>query len=161
MKKTIATALFALAAGAASSALAQQPGVELGVLECQIEGGVGLIISSSKDMRCDFQPSDATFAPEPYFGAVNKFGIDIGVTEATTMSWLVLAPSSNIYAPGALAGDYVGASAEASAGIGGGANLLIGGTGTNFTLQPLSLQTQTGLNIAVGVTQFQLRSSSN
>ena len=105
MKKTIATALFALAAGAASSALAQQPGVELGVLECQIEGGVGLIISSSKDMRCDFQPSDATFAPEPYFGAVNKFGIDIGVTEATTMSWLVLAPSSNSYAPGGGARD--------------------------------------------------------
>ncbi len=145
----------------ATSAQAQQPGIELGVLDCQIEGGVGLILGSSKDMKCSFDPADKTFAPEPYFGAVNKYGLDIGVTEETSMSWLVLAPSSNIYAPGALAGDYVGASAEASAVIGGGANLLVGGTDTNFTLQPLSLQTQTGVNLAVGVTQFQLRSSSN
>ena len=161
MKKTIATALLALAASAGAPAMAQQPGVELGVLDCQIEGGVGLILGSSKDMRCSFSPADKTFAPEPYFGAVTKYGLDVGVTEATAMSWLVLAPSSNIYAPGALAGDYIGASAEASAGVGGGANLLVGGSGTNFTLQPLSLQTQTGLNLAVGVTQFQLRSASN
>lgn len=144
-----------------SPALAQQAGVELGVLDCQIEGGVGLILGSSKDMSCSFEPSDKTFAPEPYFGAVNKFGLDIGVTQATSMNWLVLAPSSNIYAPGALAGDYVGATAEASAVVGGGANLLVGGSDTNFTLQPLSLQTQTGVNLAVGVTQFQLRSASN
>ncbi|TIV24033.1 MAG: DUF992 domain-containing protein, partial [Mesorhizobium sp.] len=30
-----------------------------------------------------------------------------------------------------------------------------------FTLQPLSVQTQTGLNIAIGVSQFQLRSTAN
>lgn len=76
------------------------------------------------------------------------------------MSWLVLAPSLNIYAPGALAGDYVGASAEVTAGIGAGANLLVGGAGPSFTLQPVSLQTQTGMNLAVGVSQFQLRSTA-
>ena len=161
MKNAIIVALVALAANASTLACAQQPGIELGILNCQIEGGVGLVLGSSKDMKCSFEPSDKTFAPEPYFGAINKFGLDIGVTEATSMGWLVLAPSSNIYAPGALAGDYVGASAEASAVVGGGANLLVGGSQTNFTLQPLSLQTQTGVNLAVGVTQFQLRSASN
>ena len=64
------------------------------------------------------------------------------------MRWLVLAPSSNIYAPGALAGDYLGASAEVTAAVGAGANLLVGGMNGTFTLQPLSLQTQTGLNLA-------------
>ena len=70
----------------------------------------------------------------------------------------MLAPSNNIYAPGALAGDYVGASADASVAVGGGANLLVGRTAQTFTLQPLSVQAQTGLNIAVGITEFQLRS---
>ena len=62
-------------------------------------------------------------------------------------------------APGALAGDYVGASAEASAGVGVGANLLVGGSDESFTLQPVSVQTQTGVNLALGVTSFELRSA--
>ena len=41
-----------------------------------------MILGSSKDMKCTFQPADKTFAPEPYFGVVNKYGLDIGVTEA-------------------------------------------------------------------------------
>ena len=107
---------------------------------------------------CTFNPADQSFAPEAYFGAVSKWGIDIGTTDQAVMRWLVLAPSSNIYAPGALAGDYVGASAEVTAAVGAGANLLVGGSNGTFTLQPLSVQTQTGLNLAVGVTSFQLRS---
>ena len=98
---------------------------------------------------------------ENYFGAVSKWGIDIGTTDKAVMRWLVFAPSSNIYAPGALAGDYLGASAEVTAAVGAGANLLAGGLNGSFTLQPLSLQTQTGLNLAVGVTRFQLRSIDN
>ena len=86
---------------------------------------------------------------------------DIGFTGATQMGWLVMGPSSNIYAPGALAGDYVGASAEITAAVGAGANLLVGGSDKTFMLQPLSLQTQTGVNIAIGVSQFQLRSTAN
>ena len=61
----------------------------------------------------------------------------------------------------AAAGDYVGASAGVTAAVGAGANLLVGGSSQAFTLQPLSLQTQTGLNLAVGVSQFQLRSTAN
>ena len=109
-------------------AAAQQAGVELGVLDCTIDGGTGFIIGSKKDLRCTFNPADQTFAPENYFGAVSKWGIDIGTTDQAVMRWLVLAPSSNIYAPGALAGDYVGASAEVTAAVGAGANLLVGGS---------------------------------
>ena len=139
-------------------AAAQQPGVELGVLDCAISGGTGFIIGSKKDLHCTFTSVNQTFAPESYFGVVSKWGLDIGSTDGAQMRWLVLAPSNNIYAPGALAGDYVGASAEVTAAVGAGANLLVGGLGNTFTLQPLSVQTQTGYNLALGVTRFQLRS---
>ena len=58
------------------------------------------------------------------------------------------------------AGGVVGASAEASVAVGGGANLLVGGSEKMFTLQPLSVQAQTGLNLAVGVTDFRLRTAA-
>ncbi|MCO5070694.1 MAG: DUF992 domain-containing protein [Rhizobiaceae bacterium] len=140
---------------------AQQSGVELGMLDCVIDGGTGFIFGSTKDVRCTFEPADKEWAPESYFGVINKFGLDIGYTDATIMRWAVLAPIANVYAPGALSGDYVGASAEVTAAIGAGANLLVGGSDRSFTLQPLSVQTQTGLNFAVGVSQFQLRSVNN
>ena len=142
----------------ATPALAQQ-GVELGLLDCVVDGGVGFIIGSTKDVKCTYTPAGSEFAPEAYFGVIEKIGLDIGVTGTTIIQWLVVAPNNNIYVPGALAGDYVGASAEVTAAIGAGANLLIGGSSQSFTLQPVSLQAQTGLNIAVGVTSFELRSA--
>lgn len=159
MRRLLAAALTALPLS--GTALAQRGGIELGMLDCAIEGGAGFVFGSRKDLSCTFTPADPTFAPEPYFGAVTKYGLDIGVTSATVMQWLVLAPTANIYAPGMLAGDYVGASAEVTAAIGAGANLLVGaGQDSGLVLQPLSLQAQTGVNLAIGVSQFQLRSSA-
>lgn len=160
MHKTI-IAVAVIAAALTGQAHARDQGIELGTLECAIGGGTGFIFGSSKDLSCTFTPADKTFAPEAYFGAVNKYGLDIGTTKQSVMQWLVLTPLKNIYAPGALAGDYIGASAEVTATVGAGANLLVGGSSQVFTLQPLSLQTQTGINIAIGVSQFQLRSTAN
>ncbi len=159
--RSLAVIFFAIFLASIVPVRAQHGGVELGLLDCVIEGGTGFIIGSTKDVRCTFEPADRQWAPESYFGVINKFGLDVGYTEAAIMRWAVLASSGNIYAPGALAGDYVGASAEVTAAVGAGANLLIGGSGQTFTLQPLSVQTQTGLNFAVGVSQFQLRSTGN
>ena len=58
---------------------------------------------------------------------------------------------------GALAGGYAGVSAEATAGLGIGANALLGGSNKSIALQPLSVQGQEGLNIAVGVAELRLR----
>jgi len=149
-----------LATVAISPAAAQKEGVELGVLDCVIKGGTGFIIGSSKDLSCTFKPADKDFLPENYFGVVNKFGLDVGTTGEVFMQWLVLAPTANIYAPGALAGNYVGASAGATAVVGAGANLLVGGSNSTFTLQPISVEAQTGVNVALGVSEFQLRSSN-
>jgi hypothetical protein len=160
--RTIAlAATVVILCGFLPRAQAQDGGVELGVLDCAIGGGAGFIFGSSKDLSCTFTPANTTFAPEAYFGVVNKYGLDIGTTEKTEMRWVVLSPLENIYAPGALAGDYVGASAEVTAAVGAGANLLVGGSRRAFTLQPLSVQTQTGINLAIGVSQFQLRSAAN
>ena len=159
LKTIIAAAIIAIAW--TGQTRAQDQGLELGVLDCAIGGGTGFIFGSNKDLSCTFTPADKTFAPEAYFGAVNKYGLDIGTTKQAVMGWLVLTPLKNIYAPGALAGDYLGASAEVTATVGAGANLLVGGSSQAFTLQPLSLQTQTGINLAIGVSQFQLRSTEN
>jgi hypothetical protein len=57
---------------------------------------------------------------------------------------------------GALAGSYGGVSAEATAIVGFGANVLVGGFKKSITLQPLSIQAQTGLDLAAGVAGLSL-----
>ena len=67
----------------------------------------------------------------------------------------MIAPATGL-PHGALSGTYTGVGAQASAGAGVGANVLVGGTGRAFSLQPVSVQGQTGLNIAGGVTTVTL-----
>ena len=160
MKNALIVAAAAAFMTAVTGAQAQNEGIELGALDCRVEGGAGFIIGSTKDVLCTYTPADKALAPESYHGTINKIGLDIGVTGETLITWVVIGPSKDIYAPGALAGNYVGASAEASAAIGAGANLLVGGSKNTFTLQPLSVQAQTGVNLAVGVTDFRLRTAA-
>jgi hypothetical protein len=70
------------------------------------------------------------------------------------MVWAVYAPTNR--PAGALAGSYVGASAEATVGGGIGANVLVGGSNRTIEMQPLSLQGQAGLNVAAGVAGIDL-----
>jgi hypothetical protein len=160
MRHRLVAAATAAFLTAMPGAEAQNEGIELGALDCRVEGGAGFIVGSTKDVLCTYTPADKALAPESYHGTINKIGLDIGVTAETRIAWVVLGPSKDIYAAGALAGNYVGASAEASAAVGVGANLLVGGSRNTFTLQPLSVQAQTGLNLAVGVTDFSLRSAA-
>lgn len=152
----------AVAASALSLMLLAAPGtqaregVRVGVLTCQVEGGPGFIFGSSKELRCRYEGSNGK--AERYEGEINKFGIDIGVTGPATMTWAVVAPSDDV-GRGALEGNYVGASAGASAGVGGGANLLVGGSNDTISLQPLSVQGNTGVNAALAVAELVLRAS--
>ena len=129
--------------------------VQLGVLDCKVSGGAGFIVGSSKGVACTFRTGEK--APEAYVGSISKFGLDVGVTTGSVIKWVVYGTSDGTYAPGALAGSYGGVSAEATAAFGAGANALVGGSGRNFVLQPVSLQGQRGLNLAVGVSSFKLR----
>ena len=49
------------------------------------------------------------------------------------------------------------AGAEATVGLGLGANALVGGFRKSINLQPISVQAQTGLNVAAGVQSLHLR----
>ena len=146
-------ASVAVLIASAQTTVAQQ-GVKVGALRCEVSGGLGLIITSSKEMSCDF--TSARGHREHYYGTIRKFGLDIGATDRGILAWDVFAPSAGPK-PGALAGDYAGVGASATVGAGVGANALVGGSGRSLTLQPLSVQAQTGLALAAGVAELTLR----
>jgi len=142
---------------AAISCAAAQDRVKAGTLVCDVSGGIGMIIASNKAVQCQFNP-DMPGPPEIYYGSISKFGLDIGATSAGQMVWAVFAPSS--FGHGALAGNYAGATAEATVAVGLGANALVGGSSRTVALQPLSVTGQTGLNLAAGVASLELRSAN-
>ena len=156
MRRTVvlATALLVGLIVLAAPARAQNQ-VVIGVLTCEGGQGIGLILGSKKTYACRYAPSNGA-PPESYQASVTKIGLDIGVTGKTVIVWTVLA-SKPPAVPRALAGNYAGASADVALGIGGGAKVLVGGSAKSIVLQPLSLQGQTGLNLAVGIAGLTLR----
>jgi hypothetical protein len=140
---------FVLAAVAPAAAA----DVKVGVLTCKVAPGIGMIIGSSKGLACDFQPSAGKH--ERYHGSIDKVGLDIGFTAGEVIIWSVFAPKTS-YSHHALAGNYIGGSAEASVGVGLGANVLVGGSERSFALQPVSVQGSTGVNVAAGITSLSL-----
>ncbi len=136
-------------------AQAQRPVWEQsGTLNCDVSAGFGFIIGSQRQVNCLFTPSYPA-PPEQYIGTITKVGLDIGVTAAGTLIWNVL--QSTTRRRGVLAGSYAGASAEVTAGVGLGANLLVGGNERSVALQPLSVQGQVGINIAAGIAEISLQ----
>jgi len=149
----ILAAVAAIAGLLAPQRAEAQARIEVGVLTCTAQGSTGFIITSTKYLRCRFnRPGRDEF----YRGTISKFGLDIGATKQTTIAWAVLAPTSNI-PPRSLNGNYGGVGAEATVGLGIGANALIGGSRRSIILQPLSVQAQQGLNIAIGIESLELR----
>ena len=156
MRKPLAAlAALAVTAVVAAPVVTQaQDRTKVGALTCDISGGIGMIIASKKQVTCLFTPSAPNAPKEVYTGSITKFGLDVGATSGGEMVWSVFAPSNRKF--GALAGSYGGASAEATVGVGAGANVLVGGSNRTVTLQPVSVQGQTGLNLAVGVSGLTL-----
>jgi hypothetical protein len=133
-------------------------GVKIGYLDCTIAGGAGYVIGSSKEVNCVFKSTIDGEPLDDYSGAMRKLGVDLGFTTEGRLIWAVLAPTAG-YHHGSLAGLYQGASAEATIGLGVGANVLAGGTSGSIHLQLLSLQGQVGLNIAAAGTSMTLTST--
>ncbi len=148
-----AAAALTLTAMAGSPAPAQST-AQVGTLSCDVSAGVGMILTQSQTMMCVFTPANGG-PPDPYLGHIDEFGVALGAVNQGHLVWGVIAPSSGL-PRGALSGTYGGVGAQATAGAGVGANVLVGGTGRSFSLQPLSIQGQTGLNIAGGVTTVTL-----
>lgn len=149
MKRGRVTKSLAVAAGLLmAGAPAAQADIKVGMLKCQIEAGFGYIIGSSKELTCKFQRLGGL--NEHYSGKIIKVGADVGFTGTGNLIWTVFAPSEDVDY-GALSGTYFGASAEAAAGIGLGANVLIGGWQRSVNLQPVSVSAHTGFNAAGGL----------
>jgi Protein of unknown function (DUF992) len=154
MQKIAKLAVIAVMPVMVTGVAVAQERAQVGQLTCDISGGIGLVFGSQRTLNCTFTPS----VPGPleyYAGTLTKLGVDIGVTDGGGMVWLVYAPTSR--PAGALSGRYGGAAAEATVGAGIGANVLIGGSNRTVELQPVSLQGQSGLNVAAGVAGIDLR----
>ena len=156
MHKPLKAGILALALAAVLPAGSLAQGVErtkVGTLSCDISAGIGVIIASKKSVTCMFTPSQPG-PREVYTGSISKFGLDIGATAGGEMVWAVYAPTTRRF--GALAGNYSGVSGEATVGAGLGANVLVGGSNRTVALQPVSIQGQAGVNLAVGVADLEL-----
>ena len=148
-----AIGLAGLAASLPTAAQAQG-GVRVGTLTCHVASGWGFVFGSSKSLRRTFAPAPGR--AECYAGTINKFGVDIGYTQGGVLVWAVFAPTGNL-APGTLNGNYVGATGSATVGVGAGANVLVGGSNSTISLQPVSVEGNTGLNVAAGIGSISLR----
>ena len=82
-------------------------------------------------------------------------GVDLGFTTQGKLVWAVFAPTAG-YHRGSLGGLYQGATAEATLGLGVGANVLVGGTAGSIQLQTISVTGQVGLNLAATGTSVTL-----
>lgn len=148
-------ACTALSFAAVPAMASEDKYVQVGMLKCDVDGGVGLLLGSKKDMTCTFEKKDGD--KETYTGHVLKVGIDIGITKESHITWAVFAPSGD-HKDGALAGKYDGVGAEATVAGGIGANALFN-AGKSVALQPFSVQDQKGANIAAGLEQLELNYS--
>jgi hypothetical protein len=154
LRHAVGAVAIVLAIASAERAVAQQ--IRAGLLTCDVSAGIGLIIGSQKQVSCVFTPDQPSWPGrrEDYDGSITKFGLDLGATAGGVMVWAVF--TETVAGPGFLAGDYVGATGEATLGAGLGANVLIGRSNRTVTLQPLSVGGQIGLNLAVGVAALHL-----
>ncbi len=151
--RCITPALFVGFMLAAAPAYAQGHSIRQGVLTCRTSASIGLIVGSRQRLRCQFR-SDRGWT-QNYTAASAAWVLTSASPPAA--SWCGRcwqAPPTFLW--GALAGDFVGASGDVSVGVGAGANLLVGGTRRSVSLQPLSLEGQVGVNLALGVARMTL-----
>lgn len=127
--------------------------VVAGMLTCNLVTDTNLVLFSREDYDCTFATAGGDSAD--YRGEIRKLGADLSYKRDQVLKWAVLAPSSRTGA-GSIGGSYVGGSAEATAGLGLGARVLIGGSRSQFTLQPVGLSGQTGLGASATLDSLEL-----
>ncbi|MGH6988293.1 MAG: DUF992 domain-containing protein [Stellaceae bacterium] len=147
----VAAAIIAAAPIAFETPADAAAGVKAGFLTCHVSSGWGFVFGSSRRLHCVY-----SMTGERYVGHINKFGVDIGFTRGGVLVWTVVAPTAHLV-PGSLTGHYAGATAGITAGLGVTANALVGGSHNTIALQPLSIGSNRGLNIAAGIAQINLR----
>ncbi|TGQ23996.1 DUF992 domain-containing protein, partial [Mesorhizobium sp. M4B.F.Ca.ET.214.01.1.1] len=77
IKKLVCAAALATTVFAAAPASAGR--LQLGTLDCTIDGGTGYIVASNKGVSCVFRPHHHG-PSEIYTGVISKLGVDVGKT---------------------------------------------------------------------------------
>jgi len=154
-KVSLTAAALALAATVGGApAMAAPAGVTAGSLTCEVASGWGFVFGSTRDLKCTYANNNGSV--EHYTGHIDKFGADIGYHAGGLVGWVVIAPTADI-GKGTLAGTYGGVTGGAAVGVGAAANVLVGGSANTISLQPLSFEGITGLNVAAGIEQVVLK----
>lgn len=130
------------------------PAVQIGVLNCRGGASIGFVVGSVTHLRCVL--TNPGRPDQEYVATIDQAGINLGITESTSLSWAVFAPVQ-YSGPGDISGDYVGTQSNVAFIVGLGANVLVGGSQNSFALQPLSLQSSTGVDISAGFERLKLR----
>ena len=142
------------AARMTATAAPAQERIQAGSLTCDVSAGLGLILGSHRQVYCTFTP--AVPGPvEVYTGSITRIGLDIGATTGGVMIWVVYAPTARPRA--GLPANMPARARKRPSSPGLGANVLIGGSGSTVALQPVSVQGQTGLNLAAGIAGLELQ----
>jgi hypothetical protein len=128
---------------------------QVGMLTCKLNPSVGFVIFGHQSMEWRFTQNPPV-PPQAYEGALNTVGLDFGITAGGVLGWAVFAPTAGP-PPGALAGKYIGATGDIGLGLGAGVNVLVGGSGRSFALQPFSLEGSVAVNVVLGASGLQLR----
>jgi hypothetical protein len=126
----------------------------IGALSCNVSGSVGFIFGSTKELSCVFLTINGS--SELYHGSIDRFGIDIGYTNAIHVVWHVYSLGSDRGA-GVLGGKYVGSQGSVTIGSGAGGNILLGGRNHEIVLQSASIQGNAGYNFADGIAEITLQ----
>jgi hypothetical protein len=160
MAKTSLIRRLAPLAGAALALSSAGPAwakVQIGLLKCDTSIGIGEILVRKQTMTCTFTHTDGK--TEKYHGTIHQYGVEIGMVKEGHFAWAVFA-ASPASGTGVLAGKYGGVTASVAAGIGLGADVLVGGTGEALSLQPIAVEGEPGIGIAAGVEQIALTAAN-
>jgi hypothetical protein len=126
-------------------------GAKVGVLTCKNipDTNFSLLIHSTTDVECTINHSGIE---DRYKGEAGvALGVDVHWKRNETLRYTVFAMHGADEPKGFLAGRFTGPKLGASLGAGGGLQVLIGGGKQHITLQPLALETTTGLSVHGGL----------
>jgi|GEM_PF-229756 hypothetical protein len=150
-RRTLCCGLF-LAALAPAAAFA---GEQVGVLECHLSGNGITVLIENQALDCVYEDELAGGKPQHYIGKLTKVGANISVNGPGDLVWGVVA-ETNVLAPGALTGDYVGPEASLRVGVGAGGAILVGGSNNTLSLQPFNVEGGEGLGLTAGAESVSL-----
>jgi hypothetical protein len=129
--------------------------IYIGSLSCNVGGGTGYILASSKSLDCVFLNKEGTESAQ-YTGTIDKVGIDIGYTRAVHTIWRVYSLGT-VRGPNNLGGTYVGEQGTVAAGSQAGGNWIYGGSNAEVGMLASGVVKDAGYNLATGVAAMTIK----